>query len=214
MPMNVTPAQTGIHKRLWRKANVRLMPSALLFIAGAVISSINGNVRTGNSEHKFIALLGVVIFVVFSTVFLQVLTKAIARHATAYHLTPGRAGAIQFMLRSFGYLSIFLTTLDLLGIPIEKLLIGGAALGIILGVAAQQALANFFASIVLIIAHPFSVGQHVTIISGALGGKYIGQIMDIGLTHTKLHDENNHIVMLPNATILSGATITTDIKTF
>jgi small-conductance mechanosensitive channel len=111
-------------------------------------------------------------------------------------------------MRVAGYIIIVFLVMDLLTIPIGNLLVGGAALGIILGVAAQQALANFFASIVLIISHPFEVGESITINSGALGGKYVGDIVDIGLTHTTLRADDGKFVMLPNSTLLSGATIT------
>ncbi len=87
---------------------------------------------------------------------------------------------MKFLLRVVGYLFISLTTLDLLGISVERLLFGGAVIGIILGVAAQQALANFFASIVLIFSHPFSVGDDIILFSGALGGKYEGRVVDLG----------------------------------
>ncbi|MEO8105591.1 MAG: mechanosensitive ion channel family protein [Candidatus Saccharibacteria bacterium] len=194
---------------MWRRANVRLLPSAALFILGAVVSTAYGNVRHGGLGHRFMALLGVILFVIFATAFLRVLTKTIARIVASHHINVGRAAALQFGLRVFGYIAIFLTTLDLLGVPVGKLLLGGAAIGVILGIAAQQALANFFASVVLIISHPFSVGEHVTFNSGGLGGKYRGEIKDIGLTHTRLEEADGTVVLLPNATLLSGATITT-----
>ncbi len=200
--------QNKVHRRMWRQANVRLLPSAILFVLGAIVSTAYGNVRSGSIGHRFIALLGVILFVIFATAFLQVLTKTIARIVASHHINVGRAAALQFGLRVFGYIAIFLTALDLVGIPVGKLLLGGAAIGIILGIAAQQALANFFASVVLIISHPFSVGEHITINSGALGGEYIGEIKDIGLTHTRLEQTDGTVVLLPNATLLSGATIT------
>ena len=63
-------------------------------------------------------------------------------------------------------------------------------------------------STILTISHPFSVGEYITINSGALGGKYTGQIKDIGLTHTRLETADGIAVLLPNATLLSGASIT------
>lgn len=113
------------------------------------------------------------------------------------------------MMRLFGNVAIALLTLNLTGFSIGNLLLGGAAIGIILGVAAQQALANLFASIVLIITHPYTVGDMLRFNSGALGGVYEGKVTDIGLTHTKLKlAESGELVLLPNATVLSGATVT------
>lgn len=194
-------------RRLWRQANLRLVPSALICIGGATVNNLYGGVRSDNTGHKLIAVAGVVVFIGGAVTFLNVFTGAIRRLMTAHYLGTSRAAVIQFVLRTIGYIVIVLATLDLLGISTEKLLVGGAAVSIILGVAAQQALANFFASIVLVVAHPFVVGDEITLNSGALGGAYDGKIIDIGLTHTKLLDSQDNVVLLPNATILSGAAI-------
>jgi small-conductance mechanosensitive channel len=94
-----------------------------------------------------------------------------------------------------------------MNISVAKLLLGGAILGIILGVAAQQSLGNFFASIILILTHPYRVGEEVTIISGSFGGANEGTVQDIGLTHTKLKLTNGKTMYMPNSTILSWAAI-------
>lgn len=195
------------HRKHWRHANVRLLPSFVIATIGYIMSDRNGHITAGSWDNKFVAIIGLVLFLIFAVAFAQVLTKTVSRIIAAQGFTPGRVAAIQFILRLLGYVTIFLIVLDLLGIPIGKLLLGGAALGIILGVAAQQALANFFASVVLIISHPFSVGDHVTIKSGALGGPYTGLIKDIGLTHTRIQDDDGVSALLPNAALLSGAAI-------
>lgn len=210
--MKLHTSHEHVRKNMWRKTNVILLPSAILAIAGAMISSSYGSVRRGDFDERFISLLGLLLFITFSVVFLRVLTKTIARLIALYYMTEGRAGSIQFLLRLFGYIAIVLFALSLLEVPVGKLLLGGAAVGIILGVAAQQALANLFASIVLIISHPFIVGDEVLINSGALGGEYTGTITDIGLTHTKLVNKKGKLVLLPNATILAGATITKNVS--
>jgi small-conductance mechanosensitive channel len=171
------------------------------------MSSVYGNVRKGSLDHELIAAVGVLLFVIFSTSFLQVLTNSIRKTIIFHHLGVGRAAALQFILRLFGYLAILFTALGRVGVPVGHILLGSAVLGIILGVAAQQALANFFASIVLIISHPYVVGEELSISSGALGGKYEGTIIDIGLTHTHIEQEDGSIVSLPNATVLNSAAI-------
>jgi small-conductance mechanosensitive channel len=178
-----------------------------MLLIGAFLSTYHGNIHAGSIKHKVVSLIGVFIFVIFSSLFLHILSNAVQGSITLNRLGAGRAGAIQFILRIIGYTTIFLITLELVGISIEKLLIGGAFLGIILGVAAQQALSNFFASIVLILAHPFAVGEHIVIRSGGLGGEYEGKVKDIGLTHTKIKDLNGDIVNLPNAALLAGASV-------
>jgi small-conductance mechanosensitive channel len=197
----------------WRKTFATLFPFAVLFIGGIILSYAFGGIRKGDFEHRIVSLGGVVIFALASIAFLDILTNAISRVIISSRLGVGRASSLKFIMRTFGYLAILITTLDRLGIPVGRILLGSAVLGIILGVAAQQALANFFASIVLIIAHPFTVGQRVTLSSGALGGTYTGVIKDISLTHTHLKQDDNTIVSLPNSTLLIGAAIKIEHKT-
>lgn len=191
----------------WRDTYIQLFPILVIFVVGAVISKYHGSIRTGNLDHKLIALGGVLAFVIFASAFLHILTTAIKGQLIVNKLGIGRASAIQLLLKIIGYTTIALITLELLGISVAKLLLGGAIFGIIVGVAAQQALGNFFASIVLIIAHPFSVGQRIVLKSGALGGEFIGKVKDIGLTHTRLKLDSGETVYLPNATLLAGASI-------
>ena len=191
----------------WKYTYPRLIPFGLFTIIGAVMATLNGDIRTGHFDHKVFSLVGIIIFILFASALVQTVTKFIYAMLTMHHLSVGRAGAIKFLLQLFGYLAIFLMTLDLFGVSVAKLLLGGAIIGVILGVAAQQALANFFASIVLIFSHPFSIGEDIVLYSGSLGGKYVGRVIDIGLTHTRLKDEEGNIVYMPNATILSGAAI-------
>jgi small-conductance mechanosensitive channel len=196
-----------MHKHIWRQANTKLIPCAVLFLGGLILSSSYGDLKKGAFDHKLVALAGVVLFLVFATAFLHTLSNAVGKVIVANKLGVGRAAAVQFILRLIGYLAILFTTLDHIGVPVGHLLLGSAVLGIILGVAAQQALANFFASIVLIISHPFTVGQEITLISGALGGTYVGTVTEIGLTHTHLREKNGSLTAFPNSTLLTGCTI-------
>ena len=192
---------------IWRKAKYRLVTSGTILVIGLGLSSTYFNIANRALSNKLIAYIGIIIFVSFSILFLRLLTATVNQVIANRRLGIGRAAAIQFILRIIGYLIIILTTLALLNISVAKLLLGGAIIGIVLGVAAQQSLVNFFASIVLIITHPYRVGEEVTIISGALGGKYQGVITDIGLTHTRLKQLDGQEVYMPNSTVLAGSAI-------
>lgn len=191
-----------------RRSSLSITFLLLVVVAALSLSYAYGSVLHGRIDHRLIALVSLICFVLASIAFLQILTDAIRKKIINDRLGVGRAAALQFIIRVAGYLTILFITLDRFGIAVGHILLGSAVLGIILGVAAQQALANFFASIVLIVAHPFAVGQQVTLVSGSLGGKYVGRIDDIGLTHTKLRENNGNLVKLPNSTILVGAAIT------
>jgi small-conductance mechanosensitive channel len=197
-------------KTAWVQINAKLLVYAILGTLGLSVNLGVGTVHASNITvvQRLLALSGVLLFALAAVTFLHVLTDGIRKTIIYHRLGVGRAAALQFILRVMGYLAIFFTTLDQIGVPVGHILVGSAVLGIILGVAAQQALGNFFASIVLIIAHPFAVGAKVRLISGALGGEYEGVVDDIGLTHTHLRLDDGHMVQLPNTTILTACAIT------
>jgi small-conductance mechanosensitive channel len=203
-PMRPRPRS---HRRLWRRTNTRLVPFILAAVVGVLLGTAFGGVRHGTLNHKLVALAGILIFVGFGIASIHVLTDTLRRIMTR-HLGASRAATIQFVLRIVGYVLIGLVTLSLLNISISSLLLGGAVTGIILGVAAQQALANFFASVILLTSRTFVVGERIIVNAGGLGGKYTGVVVDMGLTHTRLQIADGTIVMLPNAALLSGAAIT------
>ncbi len=164
----------------WTSINAKLVFYGVVGAAGLSISFGSGSVAAAGSNiaQRLLSLFGVTLFTLAAITFLHVLTDGVRKTIIYHRLGVGRAAALQFIIRIFGYLTILFTTLDLLGVPVGHILVGSAVLGIIFGVAAQQALANFFASVVLIVAHPFAVGDQVTLVSGALGGKYDGKVDD------------------------------------
>ncbi len=201
----LTAAVVRRHKKLWRRAYFRLIPLAVFALLGAWITINSKSLTVAGINHKAVAIIGVLIFVSSALGFLHIITSTMRKVVTHY-LGPARAANTQFIAVVAGYAIIILSVLALLHIPVGKLLLGGAVTGIILGVAAQQALANFFASVILLLTQPYSVGDRVLIKSGGLGD-YQGVVLDIGLVHTSLLLEDDSMVLLPNATVLSGAAI-------
>lgn len=196
-----------LSKKVWQQARKGMIPTAAVAAFGIYLCNAHGNLHEGDISQRILAAIGILLFVIGATLFMQVITGATGKVLRPY-LNAGRTAAIQFCMRLVGLITIILVTMTLMGIPIDKLLLGGAALGVILSVAAQQSLANFFASIVLIISRPFQVGDELLITAGALGGTYEGSIKDIGLSHTKIMTTDNKLVLLPNATLLSAGAIT------
>jgi small conductance mechanosensitive channel len=114
------------------------------------------------------------------------------------------ASALRTLCLVIGVLVVLLGTLQLLDVDLRNLLLGGAVTGVILGIAAQQALGNFFAGLVLLFSRPYVPGQYVRIRSGSMGGPFDGTIVYAGLMYTVLKtDEGN--INLPNAGLLAAA---------
>jgi hypothetical protein len=153
--------------------------------------------------------LTVVGFAVTFVVLGVIATRAIAAEAAsaAGRAGLGTPGTAKLLFQLVGYLVVTLGVLGLLTIPLQQLLIGGALTGVVLGIAAQQSLANLFAGLVLLGTRSLVGSGRVRVHSGALGGPHDGHIVERGLIYTIL-DAVGETVHIPNSALL-GAAIST-----
>ncbi len=119
--------------------------------------------------------------------------------------SPAAAGSLRLAIQIIGYLGVLVVVLGLLAVRVESVLLSGAIGSVVIGLAAQQALGNAFAGVVLLVSRPFVVGDYITLRAGALGGRYDGHVAAITLMFTVLNTEEGPI-SLPNAAVLAAAT--------
>jgi small-conductance mechanosensitive channel len=103
-----------------------------------------------------------------------------------------------------GYVGLLVCILVVLRRPIGGLLLGGALTGVLVGIAAQQVLANFFAGMVLLVVRPFTIADEIVLKSGPLGGEYEGLVTDMSFFYVKLQTDAGP-VSLPNSGVLAAA---------
>jgi small-conductance mechanosensitive channel len=161
--------------------------------------------QSGHHMRSVVWLSGLVAFFVFG------MAAAIGLSAwTRTGLQPlvGRAhaGVVRYVLLLAGVFAIATISLYLLGIKPDKLLVGGAVTGVLLGIAAQQSLANLFAGLVLLFASPFRVGDHVRFRAGALSGEIEGFVTDLSLAYVRLQTAQGPM-LLPNSQALAAAVL-------
>ena len=146
---------------------------------------------------------GSVAFVVFGLVS----TFAWARWARTVftHLIGAAYGSIiRFILIIFGMCIIVVIALSMLGFRVAQLVVGGAVTGVLLTIAAQQALANLFAGMLLQFAQPFKVGDVIWVRSGSLAGTIEGVVTEISITYVTLENDEGRI-LLPNSQVIAAA---------
>lgn len=157
-----------------------------------------------SSGHVLILVVGLALVFAVSGI---VATRSIARELARVSAVRGgvaAASAIRLVCLIFGYGIVGLGLLALLQLNLGNLVVGGAVTGVIIGIAAQQTLGNFFAGLVLLFARPYTPGQRVTVRSGAMGGPFEGTIIDAGLMYTTIRTDQGTI-SLPNAGLLAAA---------
>jgi small-conductance mechanosensitive channel len=112
------------------------------------------------------------------------------------------AAVVRLVATGVGYLLVLIAVFELLGVSIAHLIIGFGLAGVVLGIAAQQSLGNIFASLVLLFARPFSVGEHIRVRSGTIG-VVDAWVLGIGLTYVTLQTEDG-LLKVPNSVVLAS----------
>jgi hypothetical protein len=113
------------------------------------------------------------------------------------------ASVVRYALVLIGAVTTLIVTLALFGVPVGQLLLGGALTSVFVGIAAQQALSNVFAGLVLLLAHPFKVGDSIRLRAGALSGEVGGTVSEIGITYLRLATPDG-IISVPNSQVLNA----------
>ncbi|MGH2752231.1 MAG: mechanosensitive ion channel domain-containing protein [Actinomycetota bacterium] len=169
-------------------------------IAGLVLASLS--LDAGGFEEA-LPYLGALIFALAGIAAVRAVARA-ARMLSSHRVGDTRGTALGLLIQVFGYFVVVLTVLGLIGADISGLLLGGAITGVVLGIAAQQTLANFFAGLVLISVRPMEIGQRVVLRSGPLAGEYEGVVTDLGMFYVDMVTDQGP-VKLPNAGVLAAA---------
>jgi small-conductance mechanosensitive channel len=174
--------------------------------AGAVVamavSSTLGDVHGPSTHQKLVAFIGAGVFIVLAVLAVRAAAASLTAVVTANAGAPS-GGAVSVFVSLVGYVIVLFVGLGLLGVPLEHLLLGGVLTSVIVGIAAQQALGNVFAGIVLLLTRPFSLGDRIRVRSGALGGMLEGVVTSMSLVYVTVATDEG-VVNLPNSSLLAA----------
>ena len=178
----------------------RAVVYGVVAIAGLVLESLPFGF--GGVEEA-IPYLSAVIFALAGIAAFRAAARA-ARTLSSHRVGDTRGTALALLIQVIGYFVVLLTVLGLLDQDLSGLLLGGAITGVVLGIAAQQTLANFFAGLVLVTVRPLEIGERVVLRSGPLAGEYEGVVTDLGIFYVDMVTAQGP-VKLPNAGVLAAA---------
>ena len=199
----------------------RFIFALVLAIAGAIaaeVSGVNGwgaalsppsviaGQTVGPSEaHRLAYICGATAFLVLGMA-AAVGLSGMVRVTSQPLIGQAHAGVLRYVLVLVGVFAVLTFSLAIAHIDVKQLLVSGAVAGVLLGIAAQQSLANLFAGLVLLFARPFRVGDHVRFRAGALSGQIEGVVIDVSLTYVRLQTDEGQ-VLLPNSQALAAAVL-------
>jgi small-conductance mechanosensitive channel len=191
-------AKVKTHTRPWRS-----IIALVLAVGAAVLSLTAAQIFT---EHVVGQVVSVAAALVFCLLAVIAVIGLAGKSRDVMQPVTGRAHAavVRYTLVLAGSIAALFITLGLLNVPLDQLLVGGAVTTIILGIAAQQSLGNVFSGLVLLLSHPFGVGDEVSFRSGAFSGQIEGIVTEIGISYVRVETADGPI-RLPNAQVLASA---------
>jgi small-conductance mechanosensitive channel len=181
--------------------------SLILAIAAAITSawahsSFEFYFRSDQVPYQIIAAASAAAFCVFGSIATYGLSRK-ARSVLEPRVGTAHAAVVGYFLLLIGGFATLAITLALFHFPIRELLLGGALTSVFVGIAAQQALSNVFAGMVLLLARPFRVGDAILLRAGALSGELAGTVTEIGITYLRL-DTGGSVMSVPNSQVLNA----------
>ncbi len=179
---------------------IRAAIGGAIAVVGLVVASF-GQVR-GELEVRLPIYIGATLMAAGGFSAVKALSSTIKK-ATEASTGDARGSSLAVITQGVGYGVVGLAILGVMGVPLQGLLLGSALTGVVLGLAAQQVLANFFAGIVLATLRQVVVGEQLLLKSGPLGGAYEGVITDMTLFNVKMMTEHGQVVF-PNAGVLAA----------
>ena len=179
----------------------------LLAIAAAVISyQARHDSHTlwiaSHLTNQIVAYGTAVLFGVFGSIATYSLAGK-SRQVLEPRAGTAHSAVVRYTILLVGAFATLVITLDLFAVPVGEVVLSGALTSVFVGIAAQQALGNVFAGLVLQFARPFRVGDAIRLRAGALGGTLDGTVTDIGITYVRV-DVGSTVMLVPNAQVLNA----------
>jgi len=203
--LSVQVARVKRRTRPWKS-----IIALVLAIASAIISHLAS--PSGRSDifsapdwaYQVVWVCTAVLFLIFGSM----ATYGLARQAG--QLFEPRIGIaysaiVRYAILIVGAFTTLVITLVLFGVPVSQLVLGGALTTVVISIAAQQALGNVFAGLVLMLARPFKVGDSIRLRAGSLGasGTLDGTVTDIGITYVRINTSGG-VISVPNSQALNS----------
>ncbi len=134
---------------------------------------------------------------------LSVLRKMLVKTMKYRDMDTGVVQFLDSMLKYAGYLVLFIIILNIFGVATTSVAAAVASIGVTAGLALQGSLSNFAGGILILMLHPFRVGDYI--VEDTHGNE--GTVAEISVFYTKLKTVDNKVIIIPNG-VLANASMT------
>lgn len=141
------------------------------------------------------------ITVYVGTRIIRLLRNWLNRSMNRHNLEEGVRQFLDQVVKYLLYIVLIVTVLNLFGITTTSIAAAVASLGLTAGLALQGSLSNFAGGVLILLLHPFKVGDYIIEDTH----KNEGTVMEISVFYTKLCTVDNKIIVIPNGTLANSS---------
>ena len=145
-------------------------------------------------------LISAVIFIVCRLI-IKAVVKALRTGKMAQKMEPTVAHFLANFVNIVLYIILVVTIIAIMGVPMASVVAAIASAGVAIGLALQGALSNFAGGIMILLFHPFRVGDFIEV------NGFSGTVDDIDVFYTFLKTPDNKAVTVPNGSIMSNSVV-------
>lgn len=160
------------------------------------IKAFLGNYSIVEAVLRF---LGAIVILIVGIKLIGWFLKKLDRSKFFEKMSPDARSFMRSAMRIVLYLLLILSVVALLGVPMASIIAIVSSVGLAIGLALQGSLSNLAGGLMIMLFHPFRIGDFIT----AEGMS--GTVREIGLFYTTVETIDNRRLMLPNANLSNNA---------
>ena len=132
---------------------------------------------------------------------IKALRKGLQKSLERKDAEEGVKQFVDQVFKVFLWIVVIIIILGLFGFTASSLAAAVASLGVTAGLALQGSLSNFAGGVLILMLHPFRVGDYII----EDNHKNEGTVIEISIFYTKLRTIDNKIIVVPNGTLANNS---------
>jgi len=208
----------GVRRRLLGAVLVLVVAIAMVSLLNAVLPLLSKDLTQAYAAYKGFVVAAIALVVGIAII--QLIASA-----TVIWLKRGReAYLVRNVVLVLGYIVLGFVVASILGLSGETILASAAFSGLVIGLALQPILSNFFSGLLILLSGYVKPGQDVRI-AGAIPISFLafpaykffsrdyvvpsvrGRVIEIGLLYTKIVDIDGNVVKISNNMLLNSSVV-------
>ena len=148
---------------------------------------------------KILLFVGAIIILFVGIKLIGRLLNKLKKSKAFDKMSPDLRSILHSTLRIVLYLVLILSVVAMIGVPMASILAVVGSVGLAIGLALQGSLSNLAGGLMIMLFHPFHIGDFITTEDMS------GTVREIGLFYTTIETIDNRRIMLPNANLSNNA---------